>query len=352
MEQERKKSFLVNTAFCVTIIALWFVGLKLLSTVLFPFAVAALTVVGLRGVIDSVCRRIKLKRKPIAVLTVILFYVLIIGTVFLLGFLLFKQLDGVVAAIPQYLNKLSDFISSVVERLSVTFGKMPDSTVGMFQGVPQAAVESLTARITSFVTSLAAGIASSVPYFILSLVVIVVASTFLAKDYDEIREYFINNFSKAGLSRIIEFKEVCFGNLLKIAKGYFVILGITFIELFLGFTVLGVKYSLVWALVISVVDILPVLGCGTVLIPWGVISAVNGDVKNAVGLVVLYLVITAIRHFVEPKIIGEKVGVHPLLMLVSVFVGLKLFGAVGVLLVPMTVIVLKNLPWHPKEGNN
>ena len=220
---------------------------------------------------------------------------------------------------------------------------------GAFQNIPQVALESLTQKITSYIASFAGELAAGVPTFLLSLVVTVVASAYFAADYDDIRRLFIGNLSKTGMSRIIELKEVLFGNLLKILRSYIIILIITFVELFLGLTVLGSKYALILSIIISVVDILPVLGCGTVLIPWGFVSALNGDIKNAVGLAVLYLIITAVRNFIEPKIVGERVGVHPIIMLFSVVVGLWLFGGVGVVLAPMTVIVLKNLPWHPKN---
>ena len=349
METDSRKTFLINTAFIAVIIALWFIGIKLLSGVLLPFLLAGITVLALRGLTEAICRRLHIKRKLIAVLTVLFFYILIIGAVFLLLLLVFKQLDGVVALLPHYLQKISQMWNGFSDKINALLGRTFNSADGAFNEVPKVALESLTSGVTSFVASLAGKFAAGVPYFLLSLIVMVVASIYLAKDYDDIRAYFIRNFSKVGLSRIIELKDVCFGNLFKIIKSYFIILCITFAELFLGLTVLGFKYSLILALVISLVDILPVLGCGTVRMPWAAVCALNGDIKNAVGLLVLYLVISAVRHFIEPKVIGERVGVHPFLMLLSVIVGLRLFGAAGVLAVPMTVIVLSNLPWHPKS---
>ena len=348
MEVEKRRRFLINVAFVAVVLGLWYVSLKLLSGVLLPFSLAALFVVALKGVTDWVSRKLHLKRKPVAVLIMLGFYVLIIGVLFLIIFFCLKQLDSVAATLPGFLNKISGVWNSVSSKINSSLGNISDSSTGAFQGVPQAALESLTQKVTAFLASFAADLAAGVPVFLLSLVVMVVASAYLAKDYDDIRRLFIDNFSKTGLSRIIELKDVCFGNLLKILRSYLIILCITFAELFLGLTVLGFKYSLILSVVISFVDILPILGCGTVLIPWGVVCALNGDIKNAVGLAVLYLVITAVRNFAEPKVIGEKVGVHPLIMLLSVVVGLRLFGGAGVLLVPMTVIVLKNLPWHPK----
>lgn len=351
MDLERSKRFLIKTAVISIGFGIWYVSLKLLSGVLLPFSLAILIVVALKDVTDAVCQYLHLKRKPVAVFTVLSFYILVSGILFLVLFVAFKQLDSVVESLPRLVSRVTEVWNSLSLRISSALGAS-SAEDGTFQEIPKVALESLTQKLTSFVASFAGNIAAGVPVFLLSLVVTVVASAYFAADYDDIRRLFVDNLSKTGLSRIIELKSVLFGNFLKILKSYIIILLITFVELFLGLSLLGSKYALILSIVISLIDILPVLGCGAVLIPWGVVSALNGDVKNAVGLAVLYLIITAARNFIEPKIVGERVGVHPLIMLFSVVVGLRLFGGAGVVLVPMTVIVLKNLPWHPKNATN
>lgn len=350
METESRRKFLINIAFFTTVILLWFFGLKLLSGALFPFAAALLLTVSLQGPIKGITSKLHLKKDVTSVAIVILFFSLLVLVVFLLGFVLYRQLNGILSAIPSSAGKLSEIIGSLSEKIKGFIGRMPDGVGELVDGLPQAALKSLTESAAGFVTELLTSLVSGVPLFFVSAFVMIIASAYLAKDYDNIRSFFIKNFSKGAMTRIIETKDTIFNSLFKVFKSYFIIMSITFIELFLGLTILGVKYSFVAALLISIVDILPILGSGTVLIPWAVISALSGNIKVAVGLAVVYIVITAVRNIIEPKVIGNNVGVHPLLMLLSVFIGLKLFGAAGVLLVPMTIIVLKNLPWHPKSS--
>lgn len=353
METERRKSFLINTAYFLTVAGIWFAAMKLLSGALFPFAAALLLTVALQGPIRRITRKLHLKKDIASVIIVILFFVLLLGAVFLLGFVLYRQLNSLLGALPEYAGKISDIFRSLSERIKGFIGRLPDGTGELVEGLPQATLESVTESVAAFATELAGSLVSGVPVFLLSAAVMIIASAYLAKDYDNIRSFFIKNFSRGALARIIEAKDTVFDNLIKVFKSYFFIMAITFVELFLGLSVLGFKYSFVAALLISIIDILPVLGSGTVLIPWAVICALSENIKGAIGLVVLYLLITAVRNIIEPRIIGANVGVHPLIMLLSVFIGLRLFGAAGVLLVPMTVIVLKNLPWHPKgEGGN
>ena len=93
----------------------------------------------------------------------------------------------------------------------------------------------------------------------------------------------------------------------------------------------------------AIVDILPVLGTGTVLIPWGLISCFLGTVGQGVGILILYLIITAVRQFLEPKIIGQQVGLHPIVTLICIFAGGKVMGIWGIFLFPVMATVLKKM---------
>ena len=110
---------------------------------------------------------------------------------------------------------------------------------------------------------------------------------------------------------------------------------ITFIELAIGLTVFKINNSVMLSLLISVLDIFPVLGVGTVLIPWGIICLFTGKVLLGIELLILYIIITVIRNIIEPKFVGNDLGLHPLATLVAMIVGLRLFGIVGMLGIPL-----------------
>ena len=118
---------------------------------------------------------------------------------------------------------------------------------------------------------------------------------------------------------------------------------ITFLEVFIGLTVLGVRYAFLIALLTAVVDLMPVLGTGTVMIPWGIIDLIAGNYFMGIGLLVLYAIITVIRQILEPKIVGKYVGLYPLLALVSMYVGLKLFGLIGLFGLPLSIVIFDRL---------
>ena len=134
-------------------------------------------------------------------------------------------------------------------------------------------------------------------------------------------------------------------------KAYLSLLGITFLALAVGYFIVGVDYPLLAALLTSLVDILPVFGVGTVLLPWSAVMLVSGETGKGIGLAVLFLIIYAMRQVIEPRIVGKNAGVHPLLVLLFVFLGLQLFGVVGMIAAP----VLLNgaaVFWEEKKKNS
>ncbi|MDZ5016645.1 AI-2E family transporter, partial [Clostridium perfringens] len=142
---------------------------------------------------------------------------------------------------------------------------------------------------------------------------------------------------------ILDVKDYIVGTLFKLIKAYAIIISITFIELSIGLSILKVESAITIAALIALVDILPVLGTGGVVIPWVIIEAVKGNFGLAIGLAILYVTITVIRNILEPKIVGQQVGLHPLVMLVCMFMGARIFGFLGLFILPFIVIILKNL---------
>ena len=123
-------------------------------------------------------------------------------------------------------------------------------------------------------------------------------------------------------------------------KAFSLIYLITFAELWFGFTVMRQKNGFILALLIAAVDMLPVFGVGVVLLPWGLAALTLGNTRKFMYLVILYILITVVRQFAEPKIIGKSIGLNPLVTLFSVFSGYKLFGVLGMIITPIAVAAL------------
>ena len=129
-------------------------------------------------------------------------------------------------------------------------------------------------------------------------------------------------------------------------RSYALIMSITFVELSIGLTLAGIKHPVLVAFIIALFDILPVLGTGGIMIPWTILTAIQGNGPMALKMLAIYVVITVIRNIIEPKIVGSQLGLHPVVTLCSMFVGAQVFGVIGLFGFPIGLSLLRYLNDH------
>ena len=118
---------------------------------------------------------------------------------------------------------------------------------------------------------------------------------------------------------------------------------ITFAMLLVGFLIIDVEYYFLLSVILALIDFLPVLGVGLALIPWGLFLLATGDLYRGMGLLILYAVIMITRQITEPRIIGDSLGIHPLVTLFAMYLGFTLFDIVGMILGPVAALIVKSL---------
>ena len=126
-------------------------------------------------------------------------------------------------------------------------------------------------------------------------------------------------------------------------KAQLILMTITFTELNIGFLIMKVENSLLLSLLIAVVDALPILGTGTILIPWAIIKLISGDYRLGISLLLLYLIVIIVRQLIEPKIVGKQIGMYPLLTLFAMYTGLQAMGFAGMIVGPIIVLIIKSI---------
>ena len=162
-------------------------------------------------------------------------------------------------------------------------------------------------------------------------------------DYYKITSFIVGLIPQRGKDMLFKVKEHGIDVLLKFGKAYAILLFITFVELSIGLSLLQIEYSVLIAAGTALVDILPVLGTGTILIPWGVVNLLLGNFPLGIGLLVLYAIITVVRQTLEPRVVGKQIGLYPLVTLMCMFVGSYLFGIVGLFGLPIAVTIVVQL---------
>lgn len=185
--------------------------------------------------------------------------------------------------------------------------------------------------------------AMKLPSFGVAAVVFIMGSYFVIADYPHIRYLAVGRLSAdtLGLLRFIKHTaSAAFGGYV---RAQLLLSLVVFFILLIGFTVIGQSYALLLALVLAVMDFIPIIGAGTVMLPWAVLDLCTGDVRSAVELLVIWGVIALFRRVGEPKAVGNQTGLSPILSLVSIYVGMRLGGVAGMILGPVALLVLLNI---------
>lgn len=332
MDEQAKKRFLLNFLYISVIGLIVVIASKFLFVRMFPFllsfAVAALSqkpavfLSNKCGIRKPLCAVISAAGIYIGMCTFLIFilYRLVISSV------------GIIDYLPRLFSKWGELTSNIEEWFQL---HLPDGYDISLNSV----LKNFLSAVTEFLTDIIKIIVTGAPSFLLSSIVALVAACYIAKDYDGLSKFAKSLCSESFLKRSERIKRIVFDSVLKIIRGQLILMIITFFELWIGLMILRIKSAYLVALIIAFVDFLPVLGTGIVIIPWALISAFSGNTGLALGLAVLYIVLALVRNFLEPKIVSKQIGINPLFTLFSMYLGLKLFGGVGLLLFPIILIV-------------
>lgn len=341
---------LASMLFCVLVGVgiLFFVGKYLLIAIL-PFLIAWGTALMLRPLAKWLAEKSGLPQKLCATALLLVFFLLIgLLLVFTVSRLLsesgrlLERLSAESDKIGKYLAALAERISTLGERLPILRDlskiKGLEALDGYIDSLLSETVRGLTSAITTRLPGLIGGFISALPSFLLFFLITVMASFYFTLDLDTIHGFLVSFLPTQISSRIPAFQKGIKDFLTRYLRAYALILFLTFCELYVGFSVLSLDYSFLLAILIALVDVFPVLGVGTVLLPWAAIVLLGGNYYLGFGLIILWAAVTVVRQIIEPRIVGGTLGVHPVLMLVAMYIGYRLFGILGILLSPAAVI--------------
>jgi len=335
---EKKKEFIINTLYIAIICALVYFGVNYLFGLVVPFVLGFL----FAYFAVKICRAWwKNDSKVARILTVLGLYLLIILFIALIVSVGVDQIGNFIRTLPAlYRNTIEPYINSLEESLQKLGESLPaniqsslnDLTDGIFDAIKSVLSSSVSGLVKATTT-----IFKNAPQVLVSIIVTLITSFYFVFDYEMIAEKFTEMMPQKALRVFYDIKDFAENTLFKILGSYAMIMFITFIELTIGLTVIGINNSGIWAFVIALLDILPVLGVGTVLLPWSFSSMITGNILLGVELLVLYVIIAIVRNIIEPKFVGTDLGLHPLATLFSMIVGVRLFGALGMFGLPLTL---------------
>ncbi|MBQ7096845.1 MAG: sporulation integral membrane protein YtvI [Clostridia bacterium] len=342
---EKRRKFIVNVTYFALIVSLVFLFFKYAVVWLMPFIIGFILASIANPLVSKICGKTGINRRLCAFVVMLLEYFLIIFVVWVAIAKILGSAQAVFADLPRYFDEnIVPFWNNFKITLTEISRDWPPEVLVHVSSFTDGAFESLRGLISgasehflSFITQTT----GRIPFLFLSVVFAVLSSFFISMDYDEIRAWVKGHIPTRLVGVVSDTKLQLGKTLLKYVKAYSIILSITFVELIIGLMILRVENFLGIAAIIAVFDILPILGTGGIIIPWSLFSFASGNYFLGIGLLVLYLVIILVRNFAEPKIIGMQLGLHPLVTLLTIYVGYRFFGIIGMIGLPvMTTIFL------------
>jgi len=344
MNLERKRKFIINVMFWSICLLLGYLFLRYAIVWIMPFVIAFVFAAILRRPINLLTQRTKINRKVSSVILILAAFIVISLLLWLLGAIIANQLSALIERLPHFAtdvlpNLITNTISGVIQRL-------PEGFAHSAAGFIDEAVKQTQTYLLGLAKTAGGSLMSAttrLPSAMISFMITIIACVFITIDYEHIREFFWRQIPQRFKTTASDTKGFFLAGVGKMLRAYSLLMLITFGELAIFLTLFGVKNSIAIAALISFIDILPILGTGTVLIPWAVISLVMGNWRLALCLFLAYIVITIIRNFLEPKLVSSQIGLHPVLTLMSMYLGLKLIGFAGMFLLPLGLIILIRL---------
>lgn len=360
----QKKNFLTNLAYWLVLLAIVYVVLKYLINIVMPFFLALIFAAVSRplakllsakmkrvrqkdGTLSAVPRRISLSPKLSAIVSVILLFVLIAGLATLLCIKLVDKGTDWVAQIPEvYNNNVQPALETILSGTEEWIAGVDDSTLDTIETAAANIVGTIGSKVTDLsgkLIVLISSIATSIPTILFNAVICLIATVFIAMDFEDISSFFRLNLSERTLSVAVRFKDSLVEIVWKFIKSYFVIFLITTTEITAGFLIVGQARPLLLGMLIAVFDAFPIVGSGMILLPMSIITLSSGKIMKGIGLLIIYLVVVIVRQIIEPRIVGKRVGLRPIVTLMCMYVGTKLFGGIGLFALPILAAIISNL---------
>ena len=352
---ENRKSFIINFFYFAIFIGLYYFVVKYAFGYILPFVVAAALAVFLQKPVRKISSKIHIKTHgAVSTILVLLIVVIIVGAAGLLGWVLVSELKEFFTylfsrfdSVNEVIVTVREFVMGIVAKLPRGLGATVSNYVSDFFNNLSTESSVIDMEMLSAPLSGAWSVVKGIPSAFLSVLVTIISCVFMTSEYDLIKNMILDMLTESKGKKLVSSKQTVTRGISKLVKAYATLMLITFSEMFLGLNLMkliGVYeggYIAIIAFVTCIVDIIPVLGTGTVLIPWAVYNLVMGNVGLGIGLLVLYAVITVLRQILEPKLVANQAGLPAIATIMAMFIGARLFGAFGILLLPLTVIILK-----------
>ena len=318
-----------------------------LSIFYMPFLIAFIISLMIEPAIRFLMRKMKLTRKVSSIIIFIIVSIVIVGSLIWGIVSLISEASNLLKDLNEYVEKAYILFQNFTNNFDFNRIRLPSEINAIIQNSTGGLLNTVSNWIRNALTGIL-NVVTSIPSIAIYFVVTITALYLICVDKVYILDQIEHHFPKKWVFKI----GTHIRDLIKTLGGYLkaeaTLILVSFIISLIGLYILkfakfNIEFPLLIALFIGFVDALPILGSGTVMIPWAIISALNGDLKLGIAIVILFIIMSVIRQFLEPKLVSKHIGTHPIFTLIAMYTGFKFIGIVGMLVGPIILIIIKNL---------
>ena len=337
MDKEKIKSLRDVLLVTLGVAVLGYIFITRLFNIALPFFFSWGVAFCVRPVSHKIATRVKIPRKIISLLLTLVVIFGILGVV--LGVLVYagREAWNFLSGLAEN-EKIYEIIEKIINPLSGIFGESEGGAI-IEERIAEA-VKGLLSNLLSGFVNVVTDIATSIPGILIFLLTTVISAIYFSLDLENINKKVKEILPEKFATWLVNFKNKFLLTAFRYMRSYLIIMLVVFAILLFGFLILGVKYALLLAVVFSLFDMLPIIGIGAFMIPWGLFEIFFGNLSLGIGILVLFSVAEIIRNVIEPKIVGKNLGIHPILTLVLLYASYSLFGIFGLLLIPFLSVIL------------
>lgn len=307
-----------------------------------PFLIGLSLAVMLKRPLQFLNRRMRISKTIGAGISVAFVVIVICSILGVLLFTLYVEMRGVIVQLPQFYNKFVVYAEKLIDYLGSEYDEwITPEIMEEFETL----VHKLRDAVLSLINRITRGVwhtAISVPQAFIGFMMMFFSTFFFLRDREEMELFIEREIPVSWTANVVRAKNELFNSLFAYVRAILILAAITFFELIIGFAILDVRYGILIAFICAVLDALPAIGTGWVLTPWGIICIALGNYKLGIGLLVLYFITWIVRQLLEPRIVGGQIGMHPLIILFAMYLGMQFFGVIGLLAGPLSAIVLRS----------
>lgn len=281
-----------------------------------------------------------------SMLFVVLMLLAVTGILVYAGYYLVSQVTDLIRSWTSIREGITDMLNQVSQFLSNNVHFTSTDTEEYILGLLQDGLSWLTGKISTWAPTVVVGVgnlASGIVSFLISLLFFIVAAYFMTADYPGLRKRLIAWVPDIIRPHMRHVKEAAGSAMFGYLRAQLILSGVVLVIVFVALLIVRQPYSLLIAIATGIIDIMPFFGSGAILVPWGVICLLVGNLKKAVFLLILAFALFLFRKLAEPKVVGNQTGLSPLLSLISIYVGMKLGGVAGMILCPIACMVVIGL---------